>query len=70
MIDLIFPPLPTNADSLNKMKSDSSPMAQLRYSSFSYWRDPLPEIGQPVDNSGNLNRPSAGANKDEEVAKK
>lgn len=68
MIDLIFPPL-NNSES-GKLKPDSSPMAQLRYSTFSYWRDPLPVVDvQEVDKSGNL-APTPGVSKVEEGAKK
>ena len=44
IVDHIFPPL--NCTTVH-LKADSSPTAQLEYSHFAFWRDPLPEIEDP-----------------------
>jgi hypothetical protein len=48
MVDHIFPPLNNTTVHL---KADSSPTAQLEYSHFAFWRDPLPELEDDVENS-------------------
>ena len=44
IVDHIFPP--QNCTTVH-LKSDASPTAQLEYSHFSFWRDPLPELNDP-----------------------